>query len=68
MEYKVPYQVENLICLPDVGDVRLDGEIGIRYDRFIYERVTGQFAIDYILREAEEFFADQYDDEFAYGM
>jgi len=68
MDYKVAYKVDNLITLPDVGDVNLDGEIGIRYDRFIYERVTSKFAIDYILKEAEEFFADQYDDEFVYGM
>ena len=68
MDYKVDYKVNNLISLPELGDVRLDGEIGIRYDRFIYERVTGRFAIDHILKEAEEFFADQYDDEFVYGM
>ena len=68
MNYKVAYKVDNLISLPDVGDVRLDGEIGIRYDRLIYERVTSKFAIDYIIKEAEEFFADQYDDEFVYGM
>jgi len=68
VDYKVSYKVDNRIFLPDDGNFRLDGEIGIRYDRLIYERVTGRFAIDYILKEAEEFFADKYDDEFAYGM
>ena len=68
MNYQIPYQVNNVMTLPDAGNAFLDGEIGIRYDRFIYERVTSQFAIDKILREAEEFFADQYDDEFLYGM
>ena len=68
MDYKVAYKADNMISLPDVGDVNLDGEIGIRYDKLIYERVTSKFAIDFILKEAEEFFADQYDDEFVYGM
>jgi len=68
MDYQIAYKIRNVMQLPDVGDVFLDGLIGIRYERFIYERVTGKFAIDMILREAEEFFADQYDDEFLYGM
>ena len=68
MDYQIAYKIRNVMQLPDVGNVFLDGLIGIRYERFIYERVTGKFAIDMILREAEEFFADQYDDEFLYGM
>ena len=68
MDYQILYKVNHAMTLPDVGDVFLDGLIGIRYERFIYERVTSKFAIDMILREAEEFFADQYDDEFLYGM
>ena len=68
MNFRIAYKIKNVMQLPDVGDVFLDGVIGIRYERSIYERVTSKFAIDMILREAEEFFADQYDDEFLYGM
>ncbi|MBQ8402012.1 MAG: glycoside hydrolase family 127 protein [Clostridia bacterium] len=68
MEYIVPYTVPNRLHTPLPECASLDGEIGVRFDRFVYERITGKFAIDEIWREAEECFADQYDDEYAAGM
>ncbi|MBQ8641975.1 MAG: glycoside hydrolase family 127 protein [Clostridia bacterium] len=68
MEYMIAYKVPNKIRVPALGDTALDGEIGSRYDRFVYERITGKFAIDEIWKEAEECFRDQYDDEYAAGM
>ncbi len=68
MEYKVQYKVKNKMQALPVECVSLDGEIGIRFDRFAYERVSGEFAIKEILREAEEFFAEKYDDEYSEGM
>lgn len=68
MEYKVGYQVENIIRTPLWENVELDGEIGIRFERFVHERVNGKFAIDEILREAEDFIRDKYDDEYCCAM
>ena len=68
MKYVVEYKVPNILRIPEAGMVSLDGEIGARFDRFVYERITGKFAIDEIWREAEECFFDQYDDEYAAGM
>ncbi len=68
MNYKVDYKVENKIRTPLLNDVALDGEIGARFDRFVHERVNGKFAIDEILREAEECILDKYDDEYVHGL
>jgi len=65
---KIPYKIPNILTSPDLDRVSLDGEIGARFDRFVYERITGGFALEYIWREAEEVFADKYDDEYAAGM
>lgn len=68
MEFKIPYAVPNRFFSPLPEYATLDGEIGARFDRFVYERISGKFAIDEIWREAEECFADQFDDEYAAGM
>ena len=68
MDFKIAYKVENKLLAPELVFTAFDGEIGERFDRFIYERVSGEFAINEILREAEEFFAEQLDDEFHHGM
>ena len=68
MRNKVEYKVNNIHVSPELTCVTLDGEIGMRYDKFIYERITSKFALDYIWKEAEEVFADKYDDEYAAGM
>ena len=52
MNYKIPYTVENRVHAPELSQVSLDGTIGARFDRLIYERVSGEFAVDEILREA----------------
>jgi len=68
MEYKVQYKVKNRMNAFFSECVSLDGEIGARFDRFAYERTSGSFAIKEILREAEECFAEKYDDEYGEGM
>lgn len=68
MDYKVRCKASNIIQTPHLKDVALDGEIGARFDRFIYHRVSGDFAIDFILKEAEDCFRDKFDDERCFGM
>jgi DUF1680 family protein len=68
MEFKVHYKIRNKMDLISPEGISLGGEIGERFDRFIHERTSGDFAINEILREAEECFAEQLDDEFNYGM
>lgn len=68
MQYKIPYSVNNTHRTAALSDICLDGEIGARFDRFVHERISGQFAVDEILGEALSCFADQYDDEYAAGM
>jgi DUF1680 family protein len=68
MNFKVEYKVKNKMNAPSLSDVSLDGIIGARFDRFAYERVSSDFAIKEILREAELCFRDQYDDEYNYGL
>ena len=63
MESKISYKVQNKVFAPALGDVELQREIGKRVDRFIYERVTSDFAKKEILKEAENAFRDQFDDE-----
>lgn len=67
MNYKVNYKVKNIMNTPPLGSCFLEGEIGARFDRFILERVSGKFALEEILREAEDFFATQYDDVYTLG-
>ena len=67
MIYKVDYKVHNLMETAPLGNCFLEGEIGARFDRFIYERVNGKFAIENVLREAEDYFATQYDDIYTLG-
>ena len=68
MNFKVEYKVKNKMNAPSLSDVSLDGMIGARFDRFAYERVSSDFAIKEILREAELCFRDQYDDEYNHGL
>ena len=67
MNYKVDYKVQNVMETAPLGNCFLEGEIGARVDRFILERVSGKFALDSILREAENFFRTQYDDIYTFG-
>lgn len=68
MEYRIGYKANNKMSGTALGDVTLDGEIGLRFDRFIHERVSGEFAINEILREAEDCFRDKFDDETLEGQ
>ncbi|MBE6760854.1 MAG: hypothetical protein E7551_01035 [Ruminococcaceae bacterium] len=67
MKYKIDYAVQNIMQTPALGNCFLEGEIGARFDRFIFERVSGKFAIENVLREAEDYFATQYDDIYTFG-
>ncbi len=62
MNFKIPYKVENKYNFASLGDVNLGGCVGTRMDTFIYERVSGKFAIDEILKEAELELEERYDD------
>ena len=68
MQYKIPYSVSNKHITASLSDIHIDGEIGARFDRFVHERISGQFAVDEILAEALDCFDGQYDDEYAAGM
>ena len=68
MEYKVSYKVQNIMNAFEQSAISLDGEIGRRFDRFAYERLSCEFAIKEILKEAEECFANKLDDEYGSGM
>lgn len=65
---KIGYQIKNKIDSSALSSAYFDGVIGTRFDRFTYERLTGAFALEKILAEAEDCFADQYDDEYACGV
>lgn len=67
MNYKVNYLIDNIMNSPELESCFLEGQIGVRFDRFINERVNGNFAVNEILREAEEFFKTQYDDIYTFG-
>lgn len=67
MNYKVDYKIKNIMDTAPLGNCFLEGEIGARFDRFILDRVSGKFALEEILREAEDFFATQYDDIYTFG-
>ena len=67
MEYKVSYKIKNKMLPPKASDVSIDGEAGVRTDRFLYERVWSGFALKEILGETEEFFNTKFDDEVAIG-
>ena len=67
MQYQIPYTVSNQHMTASLSDIHIDGEIGARFDRFSHERISGQFAMNEILRETEECFRDKFDDEFCAG-
>ena len=67
MEYKIGYKAKNAMNDLPLSSLSLDGDIGRRFDKFVYERVSGEFAVKEILRETEKHFADKYDDEYGAG-
>ncbi|MBO5231798.1 MAG: glycoside hydrolase family 127 protein [Clostridia bacterium] len=67
MSFKIDYKLNNTMESPLLGNCFLEGEIGARIDRFILKRVSGKFALEEILREAEDFFETQYDDIYTFG-
>ncbi len=68
MEFIIPYKIQNKMSTLPTSAISLDCEIGARFDKFVHSRVSGDFAVSEILREAESFFATKFDDEFGAGM
>ena len=66
MEIKIPYAAPARFAAADT--MAADGEIGRRFDIFAYERISSDFAIREILKEAEDCIRDKYDDENAQGL
>ena len=66
MEIKIPYAVPARFAAAD--SMTADGEIGRRFDIFAYERISSDFAIREILKEAEDCIRDKYDDENVQGL
>ncbi len=50
------YKKENAVFCASQADVHFNGECGFLFDRFIFNRVTSKFAIEKILKEAEDAF------------
>ena len=68
MDFLVQYKVKNKMTLPDLSGISLDGEVGVRFDKYVHARASGEFAVKEILGEAERAFSEQLDDEFNYGV
>ena len=68
MTFAVDYKVKDKVRLAHLSDVTLDGAVGVRCDRFLFDRVTGEFAVKEILGEAESFFDTKFDDELSHGL
>ncbi len=64
MDFKIQYKIDNKYNFAPLGNVTLGGCVGARMDTFIYERVSGRFAIDEILKEAELELEERYDDQY----
>ena len=68
MKYQVAYKKENRMQMPSWGDFTLRGEVGNRIDQFIMQSVTSEHFRKDILKEAENCFRDQEDDQELYGL
>ena len=64
MNFKIPHKIEDKFKFVNLCDASLCGSIGVRMDNLIHERVSGKFAIDEILKEAELEIKEKYDDQF----
>ena len=58
----ITYAVKNKVD-SRIGSVHFDGEIGEFFDRFIYNRITSDFAVNEVLRETETVFEEKLDDQ-----
>ena len=68
MNYKIDYAVKNKIDAFELGVTTLECTICARFDLFIEKRISGRFAINEILGEAERAFIYKLDDEYDYGL
>lgn len=68
MKYIIQNKIQDKIILADLENLTLDGAIGVRCDRFLYERVTSDFAVKEILGETESFYDSKLDDELSHGL
>ena len=61
--YKIEYKIKNLVSPSELGESRLLGGIGEKFDRVIFERLSGEYARTEIFGEAESAFETCVDDE-----
>ena len=60
--YKIEYKIKNLVSPSELGESRLLGRIGEKFDKVIYERLTSEYARTEIFGEAESAFETCVDD------
>lgn len=68
MNYKVDYKVNNVRFSPKVENIRLGGRVEKQMEALFSERVTSDFAKDFICAEAEEKHVKREDDKTVLGM
>lgn len=56
------YKIENLINSLDYENVKFNGDISDLFNRFIENRISSDFAVNFILKEAEDAFFEKVDD------
>lgn len=61
---KVPDAAPDRLTAPALKDCRVQGPIGAKFEKFMYERCWGPYARGVVMREAEEAFAHPDDDVF----
>lgn len=57
------YESDNIFLPAQHSDVHLDGAVGALFDRFIENRMTSDFAVNAVLKEAEDAFIERVDDK-----
>ena len=58
----VAYKKKNLVKEAELKKVSFNGDVGELFDRFRENRITSDFAINTVLKEAEDAFFDKVDD------
>ena len=68
MNYKIDYKVKDIRLAPELNNIKIGGRIEKQMETFFYERVTSDFAKNYICAEAESKHSERIDDETVVGM
>ncbi len=61
--YKIEYKIKNLVSPSELYKSKLLGGIGEKFDRVIFERLSGEYARTEVFGEAESAFENMVDDE-----